>query len=331
MAFSSGVFSRLYNWVTDRNAGTKILAARMDAEMDGFATGLSNCILKDGTQTITANIPFNGFKATGLADATTSGDAVHLGQANTLYQPKDAELTALAGLTSAADKLPYFTGSGTAALADISSAGRALIDDADASAQRTTLGLGSIALLNSVALSNTSGVATSRLIGRSTAGTGAAEELSLGAGLVLSGSTINSGAWTLISSQATTSGSTVAWTDLSANNNSYLIALDGVSFTTNTQTVAIRYSTDNGSAYTTLLTISGFATAANLYWGAATIENVKTRAVFARATTNASGASGASAITVDAAQILGTTSPINAISLVGSGTFDAGTAYLYAR
>lgn len=60
--------------------------------------------------------------------------------ADARYQGIDGELSALGGLTSAADKVPYFTGSGTAAVADFTAAGRALVDDASAAAQLVTLG-----------------------------------------------------------------------------------------------------------------------------------------------------------------------------------------------
>lgn len=53
----------------------------------------------------------------------------------------DAGLLALTGKTPAADRLPYFDGSNSSALAVLSAAGRALIDDASADAQLDTLGL----------------------------------------------------------------------------------------------------------------------------------------------------------------------------------------------
>lgn len=52
----------------------------------------------------------------------------------------DAELNAISGLTSASDRLPYFTGSGTASLATFTSTARSLLDDASTGDMLTTLG-----------------------------------------------------------------------------------------------------------------------------------------------------------------------------------------------
>ena len=54
-------------------------------------------------------------------------------------QPVDDELTAIAGLPSAADKLAYFSGPGSAALADFSAFIRTLTGAADAAAARSTI------------------------------------------------------------------------------------------------------------------------------------------------------------------------------------------------
>jgi len=60
---------------------------------------------------------------------------------------------------------------------DITAAGKALLDDADAAAQRTTLGLGSLATLSTVPYSSVDNVITNRILARSSPSTGAAEIL----------------------------------------------------------------------------------------------------------------------------------------------------------
>ena len=81
MAFNgSGTYSRLYNWVNDAAANVKIRSDKMDAEMDGFATGLSTCITKDGQTTVTANLPMSSYKHTGVGNATARTHYASAGQ-----------------------------------------------------------------------------------------------------------------------------------------------------------------------------------------------------------------------------------------------------------
>jgi hypothetical protein len=73
----------------------------------------------------------------GGTGSTTAADArTALG-----VQASDATLAALAALSISSGKLIKGTGTDTFALIDITTAGEAIIDDASASAQRTTLGL----------------------------------------------------------------------------------------------------------------------------------------------------------------------------------------------
>jgi hypothetical protein len=107
------------------------LGHRHDADYAPAAHGHSFASLTDKPTTMA------GY---GIEDAAPAGH-----NHDVSYQPLDVDLSAIAGLTSAADRLPYFTGPGTAGLATLTSFGRSLIDDADAAAGRATLGLGSAA------------------------------------------------------------------------------------------------------------------------------------------------------------------------------------------
>lgn len=71
MAWSGGVFSRVRNWVSDKNNGIKIVASLHDQEDDNLATaGINECLNKAGQNTPTGDLPMDGFLHTGVGDAT---------------------------------------------------------------------------------------------------------------------------------------------------------------------------------------------------------------------------------------------------------------------
>lgn len=79
MSFSSGTFT-INSVGQPVVTGTVISSTTFNALTADLATGLSTCLLKDGTQTVTGNIPMSSFKFTGLAAGSAAGNSLRYEQ-----------------------------------------------------------------------------------------------------------------------------------------------------------------------------------------------------------------------------------------------------------
>lgn len=224
--------------------------------ISGSNNTITNVSLTTG---ITGTLPIanGGTNATDAATARTN-----LGLAiGTNVQAYDAGLQSISGLTTAADRMIYTTASDTYAVTTITSFGRSLVDDADASTARTTLGLGTAATMTGpsgtiVGTTDTQTLTnktlTAPVISGAVLNDGYTEEVFAVSGTAPALSPDNGSiqTWTL------SGNSTPSQSGWDAGQSITLMVDDGSAFTITWSTLGVVWKTDGGSA--PMLNTSGF-------------------------------------------------------------------------
>lgn len=196
------------------------------------ASALTGSVAADGQTVMSGNLNFNSsYRPYNVANASATGHPVVYGQgswslgAGTItgaLSGTSATFSSTLGVTGTST----FTGAATFTVAPVFT---------DASGSRTALG----AAASGVATGSGLTMATSRLLGRTTAGTGALEEISV-SGATLSGGTLTVYAGpTLLATQASTSGTAITFTGIPSTAKRVTINLSGVS-TSGTSIVCLR-------------------------------------------------------------------------------------------
>jgi len=147
--------------VDGTTVGASVPAAGTFTTLSSTGTATLNA-MNTGSATITGG-SISGITDLAVADGGTGASDAGTARTNlglaigTNVQAYDAGLQSISGLTTTADRMIYTTASDVYAVTTLTAAGRAILDDADAATQRTTLGLGSIATQSTASVSITGG------------------------------------------------------------------------------------------------------------------------------------------------------------------------------
>ena len=353
-ARASQVMDGTLTWPTVAGTGDAITLAHSPAQT-AYTTGMVIRFKAGASNTgaVTVNVDSLGAKSlkTLAGAALASGDLAAGYIVNATYDGADFRLHApvASGIITGVTAGTGLSGGGTSGAVTVNLANTTVAAGAYGSASAvpviTVDAQGRLTAASTAALGLSSiSMATSRLLGRTTAGSGAIEEISVGAGLSLSGGSLAAtslGGRTSIAS-GTLSGTTLSLTSIPATYAYLVLQVTGLSFTTTSQTPTLRISTNNGVSYD--------STAAN-YVGIRTTSAGSANFTQASMLESASIPAAAStcditvvirpyaggtwaqwtAVVSDSVGTLGiavgvykSTSAINALQLSG-GTFDAGT------
>ena len=138
----------------DVGAGTGLAVAADTVGLTGQALAVHN-LATNGlvARTAAATVAARSIAVSGTGLAVANGDGVAANPTLSLA----AALASVGALTPAADRIGYYTGAATAALATLTAFARTLLDDADAATSRATLGLGTLATQDAAAVTLTGG------------------------------------------------------------------------------------------------------------------------------------------------------------------------------
>ena len=118
-------------------SGTPISPDDSNSTLQDIATALTGSLARSGAGGMSANLLMNGYKITSVGDGTDDSDAANVGQTQAL----NANLTAFAALTFAANTYMYATGAATFTTGAITADGRSLVAAANYAAMKVLLDL----------------------------------------------------------------------------------------------------------------------------------------------------------------------------------------------